>query len=99
MARATLFEIQAEKPERAILFYEEVFGWKFTKWEASPVPYWFIETGPDKEPGINGGLVQRTGQPPLSGNPINAFTISMEVENIEETQTRGANGGGSIVVE
>jgi len=53
MPRPTHFEIPSDNPERAISFYEAVFGWKFQKWEG-PMPYWLITTGPDSEPGING---------------------------------------------
>ena len=44
MNRPIHFEIPAEKPERAIEFYEKVFGWKFEKWDG-PAEYWIIRTG------------------------------------------------------
>ena len=53
MNRPIHFEIPAEKPERAIKFYEKVFGWKFERWNG-PMEYWNISTG-DSQPGINGG--------------------------------------------
>src|SRR5439155_19682712 len=56
MPRPAHFEIPAENPERAIAFYKDVFGWTFQKWDG-PMPYWMITTGPDTEPGINGGLL------------------------------------------
>jgi uncharacterized protein len=57
MNRPIHFEIPAEKPERAIKFYEKVFGWKFERWNG-PMEYWNISTG-DSQPGINGGLMAR----------------------------------------
>ena len=36
-----------------------VFGWEFHQWEGGDANYWLIVTGPDEEPGINGGLVKR----------------------------------------
>lgn len=33
MRRIVHFEIHASDPQRAIEFYESVFGWKFQKWE------------------------------------------------------------------
>jgi uncharacterized protein len=65
MPRPVHFEIPAENPERAIAFYKDVFGWTFQKWEDGAMPYWMITTGPDTEPGINGGLLPRhsAGQP------------------------------------
>lgn len=59
MPRVVHFEIDAEKPERAVKFYEKVFGWKIEKWKG-PVDYWLITTGKEKEPGIDGGLAKRT---------------------------------------
>jgi predicted enzyme related to lactoylglutathione lyase len=44
MNRPVHFEIPAEKPERAIQFYEKVFGWKFERWNG-PMEYWNISTG------------------------------------------------------
>src|SRR2546423_11695103 len=61
MARVIHFEIQAENPDRAISFYENLFGWEFTKWDG-PQPYWLVKTGPEGQPGINGG-----GEPPRGG--------------------------------
>lgn len=48
------FEIEAEKPERAIEFYKRVFKWKVEKWKG-PIEYWLITTGNKDEPGIDGG--------------------------------------------
>ena len=35
MPRPFHFEIPADRPERAIAFYEQVFGWRFQKWEGA----------------------------------------------------------------
>ena len=32
MNRPIHFEIQAENPERAIKFYQSLFGWTFNQW-------------------------------------------------------------------
>ena len=57
MPRVVHFEINADKPERAVTFYKKVFGWKFKKWDG-PMPYWLVTTGEEKM-GINGGLMSR----------------------------------------
>ena len=45
--------------------YQDVFGWKFNKFEGGPMKYWVVTTGDDKEPGINGGMTRpREGQSP-----------------------------------
>jgi predicted enzyme related to lactoylglutathione lyase len=54
MPRPVYFEIPAADPARAMAFYETAFGWKFTKWEGSPMAYWLISTG--EGPGIDGGV-------------------------------------------
>jgi predicted enzyme related to lactoylglutathione lyase len=33
MPRVVHFEIAANDPDKAAAFYQEVFGWKITKWE------------------------------------------------------------------
>ena len=57
MPRPIHFEIPADQPERAIAFYQQVFGWRFQKWEG-PMPYWLVQTG-GEGPGIDGGLLAR----------------------------------------
>jgi predicted enzyme related to lactoylglutathione lyase len=54
MPRVVHFEIDAEKPERAIKFYERVFGWKIEKWKG-PMEYWLIINKIEK----NGGSISR----------------------------------------
>ena len=61
MPRVIHFEIVAEKPERAMKFYKEVFGWEFNKWNG-PQDYWLVKTGEDSQPGINGGLTPKMNQ-------------------------------------
>src|SRR5262245_2829618 len=58
MPRVIHFEIHAEKPERAVAFYSKLFGWEFTKW-GGPMEYYLVKTGPDGQPGINGGMIKR----------------------------------------
>ena len=60
MPRVVHFEIHAGDPERAISFYQRVFGWAFQKWEG-PMDYWVITTGPDEQRGINGMAHDRLG--------------------------------------
>jgi uncharacterized protein YndB with AHSA1/START domain/predicted enzyme related to lactoylglutathione lyase len=55
MPKIIHFEIPADNPERAIEFYEKVFGWKIMKWEGE-FDYWLVEAGGEDEPGINGAI-------------------------------------------
>ena len=94
MGRVIHFEIHAENPERAIAFYTKTFGWQFSKWEG-PIPYWLITTGPDSEPGINGGLVKRHG--PIDGQAIIAYVGTVQVASVDEASAKIQANGGSIV--
>lgn len=97
MARVTHFEIQADNPERAIAFYSGLFGWQFTSW-TGPMPYWLVTTGPDSQRGINGGLLPRRGDRPVSGHSVSAFVCTVEVKNLDATLEKGSGLGGSVVV-
>lgn len=95
MARVVHFEIHADDPERAIDFYESALGWEFTKWDG-PGEYWLIKTGSQNEPGINGGLMRRQG--PLSGDEVNAFVCTVQVESIEDTASKVEESGGTVSI-
>ena len=95
MPRVTHFEIHAERPERAIDFYQSLFGWQFTKWEG-PQDYWFVVTGADEEKGINGGLIRRNGA--IYGESVIAYVCSIEVQRIDDYIANVTADGGSIAV-
>jgi predicted enzyme related to lactoylglutathione lyase len=97
MPRVIHFEIHAENPERAVGFYQAVFGWEVTKW-AGPADYWLIKTGPDGQPGINGGLLRRRGPAPAEGQAVNAFVCTMDVPSVDDFARKIADHGGRIVV-
>lgn len=96
MNRPVHFDIHADDPERAIRFYEEVFGWKFTKWEAGgeEMEYWLAMTGDKSEPGIDGGLTKR--MVPVTNDDIIAYVCTMEVENLDEMTDKVKAFGGKI---
>ena len=81
MPRVIHFEVDTKKPERAIRFYEEVFGWKIEKWKG-PMDYWLIMTGKEKEPGIDGGLSKRTETEPSTVNTIDVFSVDKYLKKI-----------------
>ena len=83
--RVIHFEIHAENPGRAIAFYKKVLGWEFSKWPG-PVDYWIITTGPDSQPGINGGLVPRRGV--IDGTAVIAYVFPRD-RVLEPTEIRG----------
>jgi len=87
------FEIQADDPKRAIHFYSQTFGWKFSEIKGLPISYWTIETG-----GSRGGLLQRPAKTPPPQCGTNAFVCSLEVENFDETAKTVQNLGGIVAL-
>src|SRR6266404_5388274 len=85
------FEIQADDTQRAAGLYKGVFGWTFEQVYGLPVEYWRIETG-----GTRGGLLKRPAQPPPPQCGTNAFVVSIEVENFDETARKILSLGGKL---
>ena len=96
MARPVHFEIQASEPQRLIDFYSGLFEWKFNKWDGGD--YWLINTGPDGEPGINGGLLPRRGDVPKDMAAMNAFVITVDVDDIDTMLERSQADGALVAV-
>jgi predicted enzyme related to lactoylglutathione lyase len=83
LARVVHFDINATNPEELTKFYEQVFNWKFEKWEG-PMEYWMITTGKD-EPGIDGGLSRREKEAQTI-NTINVSSIDDYIEMIKRNK-------------
>jgi predicted enzyme related to lactoylglutathione lyase len=97
MSRPMHFEVHAEQPERAARFYEQLFGWTFSRWDG-PMEYWNITTGPDGAPGINGGMVRRRGPAPGDQAAVNAFVCTIGVANVDDLVARIPAAGGQIAL-
>jgi predicted enzyme related to lactoylglutathione lyase len=89
MSRITHFEIPADDPERAIKFYETVFGWEFEKWKG-PIEYWLIKTGPEDQPGIDGGLAKRT-------DPDLGVENTIDVADLDQSLLEVEKNGGKVI--
>ena len=90
MPRIIHFDIPADDPARAQKFYQEIFGWKFDKWNG-PMEYWMAKTGDDKQPGINGGLAKR--MPGQAG-----MTNTIDVPSVDEFAKTIQSKGGKVIV-
>jgi predicted enzyme related to lactoylglutathione lyase len=88
MARVIHFDFTAEDLQRAISFYEKAFGWKFKKWEG-PMDYWLVTTGPEGEPGIDGGLSKRENGA--------GFTNTIGVSSVDEAAKKVIDAGGKVI--
>jgi predicted enzyme related to lactoylglutathione lyase len=89
MGRVVHFEIVADDAERISRFYEKVFNWKVQKWEG-PMDYWFLMTGDEKEPGIDGAFGMRQSPDDKVVNTIDVDDVDKYVKLIEDN-------GGEIV--
>jgi predicted enzyme related to lactoylglutathione lyase len=89
MGRVIYFDIAADDADRAIKFYEGVFGWEIRP-AGGLLDYWLVKTGADKEPGINGVLSLREAA-------WQRITCFVDVESLAETLTMVAAKGGRIV--
>jgi predicted enzyme related to lactoylglutathione lyase len=97
MPRVVHFEIHADDPDRAAAFYRTVFDWELTKWDG-PADYWLIKTGPDGQPGINGGLLRRHGPPPADGQCVNSFVCTVDVASVDEYWAKALAAGGTAAL-
>jgi predicted enzyme related to lactoylglutathione lyase len=88
MPRVNHFDMSAEDPDRAMKFYQNVFGWSFVKWEG-PMDYWMFSTG-EGESGIDGGLSRKSEMfPPIY--------LTIEVPGIDDFIERVEANGGRIM--
>lgn len=91
MPRVIHFEITTDDPERAVKFYEEVFGWKTQRWGGGNQTYWLLDTG-SEEPGIGGGIMRRQPEFPPTVNTIG-------VPSVDAFAKKVVAAGGSVVME
>jgi uncharacterized protein len=97
--RIVHFEIYVTDLNRAMAFYESVFGWTFPKWMEEP-PYWGVMTAPQGsiEPGINGGLLIRQGPAPQNGQAVSAYVCTVQVDSYDEIHEKIITAGGSVAL-
>ena len=89
MPRVVHFEIPADNPERAVKFYMKVFDWKIEKWPG-PFNYWLVTTGEDKEPGINGAIMEKTN--------FKATVNTIGASSVDEFLKKIMEAGGKVVM-
>ncbi len=89
MKRVEHFDLYADDPERAARFYQAVFDWKIQKWDG-PMDYWMINTGPDDQPGISGGLGRRQ-------DPSDSTINTIGVNSVDTFTQKITDAGGQIV--
>jgi predicted enzyme related to lactoylglutathione lyase len=90
MNRVYYFEMPVEDFDRAIEFYETIFGWKVTKTDRSSGPYYSVKTGDDNESGINGSFFKKEEGWTSISNVINVNDIDSIITKIKDL-------GGEII--
>ena len=70
-----------------------MFGWEINKYDGS-TDYWLITTGPEGEPGINGGMMRREAK--RDGPSPTAYVCTVDVPSIEEYMTKVTEKGGTV---
>jgi len=96
MERVVHFEIQADDPGRAASFYQEVFGWKVTKWEG-PMDYWLVTTGEAPEPGIDGAITGRQGKV-IDDMAVIGYVCIDQVQDVDASVQKAVEAGGTVAV-
>jgi uncharacterized protein len=89
VANLVFFEIGADDPEAAAIFYARVFGWKVEPDETGP-QYWYVTTGSEDDPGINGALCLRV-------NDLTSTVNTFEVQSLDDAARRITEEGGKVL--
>lgn len=95
MKRPVHFEILADDPEKVAAFYKEVFDWEIATWGGGEQVYWLVTTGPDDEPGINGGIMNREFDQAVI-NTLEVESLDQALEKIEAAGGRKIHGPNPI---
>lgn len=80
------FEVMGKDAEKLQRYFGELFGWKFTQPERSPVAYGLVSAADNGGRGIGGGIG--------AGAPSSHVTFYVGVPNVEEALARAERLGG-----
>lgn len=93
-ANLAAFAIHADDVERAVTFYEAVFGWRFEPW--GPPGFYLIQTGDEASPGVQGLLHKR--HEPRSGAGLNGLEPTFAVDDVDAVLAAVEANGGTVTV-
>ncbi len=93
-ANLAFFAIHVDDVDRAIGFYEAVFGWRFEPW--GPPGFYLIHTGDEASPGISGALHKR--MEPRTGTALNGFEPTFAVDDDDAVLAAVEANGGTVTM-
>lgn len=88
------FAIHVDDTDRAIAFYEAVFGWQFEPW--GPPGFYLIHTGDAESPGVRGLMHKR--QAPRTGTGLNGLECTFSVDDLDPIVAAVEANGGTITM-
>ena len=95
MSQVAHFSINADDVDRALRFYQKVFGWKFESY--GPPGFYMVEEGSaTAHVPLRGSLQKR--REIVAGVPMRGFECTISVDNIDATAGAIEKNGGKIVM-
>jgi predicted enzyme related to lactoylglutathione lyase len=58
--------------------------------------YWMVITGPDDQPGINGGLMRRQGE--IDGQAVIAYVCVVDVADVDASLQTALDNGAQLAL-
>ena len=89
------FAIHVDDTDRAVAFYEAVFGWTFEPW--GPPGFYLIRTGDEASPGVQGLMHKRLE--PRTGTGLNGFEPTFSVDDVDAIAAAVRANGGTVTLE
>src|SRR2546426_11496265 len=86
------YKIPATDPSKVARFYEQLFGWKFNKWEGANMDYWLIShKDAQSADDTLGGLYNRN-------MPQEGFVNYFNVKSIDDSINNATNLVASVII-
>ena len=89
------FAIHVDDTDRAVAFYQAVFGWRFEPW--GPPGFYLIQTGDEASPGVQGLMHKRLE--PRTGTGMNGFEPTFSVDDVDAIAEAVRANGGTVTME
>jgi predicted enzyme related to lactoylglutathione lyase len=89
------FAIHVDDTDRAVGFYQAVFGWRFEPW--GPPGFYLIHTGDEASPGVLGLMHKRLV--PRAGTGLNGFECTFAVDDVDAIAAAVEANGGRMTMQ